>query len=138
MADVHSKKIRSYNMSKIHGKNTKPELLVRKFLFSNGFRYRLHDKHLVGKPDIVLSKYNTVIFVNGCFWHKHENCKYFVIPKTRTKWWLTKINGNVENDERNYSALKKLGWNIIVIWECELYPKKLEATLENLLTLLNK
>jgi len=125
-------------MSKIHGKNTKPELYVRKFLFSNGFRFRLHYKNLPGKPDIVLPKYNIVIFVNGCFWHKHKNCKYFVIPKTRTDWWLTKINGNVEKDERNYSDLKKLGWKIIVIWECELYPKKRETTLENLLTLLNK
>jgi len=133
MVDVHSKITRSYNMSKIKGKDTKPELIVRKYLHSNGYRYRLHDKRLPGKPDIVLPKYKTVIFIHGCFWHKHKNCKYFVIPKTRTDWWLTKINGNVKKDEKNYSVLKKLGWKIIVIWECELKPNKYEGTLNNLL-----
>src|SRR5665647_1060941 len=92
MADVHDKQTRSYNMSQIKGKNTKPEMLVRKFLFSKGFRYRLHVKNLPGKPDILLPKYKTIIFVNGCFWHGHENCMYYVIPKTRTEWWLDKIN----------------------------------------------
>jgi len=95
MADVHSKEIRSFNMSKIKGKDTKPELLVRKFLFSQGFRYRLHDKKLPGKPDVILPKYKTVIFVNGCFWHGHQDCKYFVVPKTRTEWWLNRINVNI-------------------------------------------
>jgi len=90
MADVHDKLTRSYNMSRIKSKDTKPEMLVRKFLFSKGFRYRLHVKNLPGKPDIVLPKYRTVIFVNGCFWHGHENCKYFVIPKTRTNRWKEK------------------------------------------------
>jgi len=88
MTDVHNRQTRSYNMSQIKGKNTKPEIMVRKFLFANGFRYRLHDKKLPGKPDIVLPKYKTVIFVNGCFWHGHEGCRYFVVPKTKTEWWL--------------------------------------------------
>lgn len=92
MADVHTKEVRSYNMSRIPSKDTKPELIVRRFLFANGFRYRLQDKKLPGKPDIVLRKYKTVIFVHGCFWHGHENCKYFVIPKTRTSFWMKKIN----------------------------------------------
>jgi len=133
MADVHSKKVRSYNMSQIKGKNTKPELIVRKYLHSNGFRYRLYDKKLPGKPDIVLPKYKTVIFIHGCFWHKHDNCKYFVVPKTRTQWWLDKINKNVTNDLTNYEKLKKLNWNIIIIWECDLKPDIKENTLNRLL-----
>ena len=94
MADVHDKKTRSYNMSRIKGKDTKPELLVRKFLHAHGYRYRLNVKTLPGKPDIVLPKYHTIIFVHGCFWHGHENCKYFKIPQTRTQWWTDKININ--------------------------------------------
>ncbi|MDQ1806251.1 DNA mismatch endonuclease Vsr [Chryseobacterium sp. CKR4-1] len=120
MMDVHSKEIRSYNMSKIKGKDTKPEILVRKFLFAHGFRYRLHDKKLLGKPDIVLRKYNAVIFVHGCFWHGHDGCKKFVIPKTRTDFWLNKIKTNISNDNKNIEALKKDGWNVIIIWECEI------------------
>ena len=92
MADVHTKKQRSYNMSRIKGKDTKPEMLVRKFLHANGFRYKLHDKKMPGKPDIVLTKYKTLIFVHGCFWHGQEGCKYFKIPQTRTEWWTDKIN----------------------------------------------
>lgn len=91
MEDVHDKATRSYNMSQIKGKNTKPEILVRKFLFANGFRFSLHSKKLAGKPDIVLSKYKTAIFINGCFWHGHEECRYFVVPKTRTDWWMIKL-----------------------------------------------
>ena len=109
MADVHNKEVRSKNMAAIKGKNTKPEMLVRKFLHAQGFRYRLHVKNLPGNPDIVLPKYKTVIFVHGCFWHGHENCKYFVVPKTRTQWWLDKINGNIANDEKALEALKKVG-----------------------------
>lgn len=119
MADIHDKKTRSYNMSQIKGKNTKPEMLIRKFLFANGFRYRLHDKKLPGRPDIVLPKYKTVIFVNGCFWHGHENCRYFSIPKTRTKWWKEKINKNILNDGIKQELLKELNWKVIVVWECE-------------------
>ncbi len=133
MADIHNKKIRSYNMSKIRSKNTKPELLVRKHLFSKGFRYRLHRKDLPGKPDVVFSKYNTVIFIHGCFWHGHEGCRYFVIPKTRTEWWVNKINRNKELDRRNIAALKELGWRIITIFECELKNTKFEKTMETLI-----
>ena len=109
MADVHSKEIRSYNMSQIKGKNTKPEMLVRKFLHAQGFRYKLHDKTLPGKPDLVLPKYKTVIFIHGCFGHGHADCKYYVVPKTRTEWWLNKINGNIANDEKAIAALQTEG-----------------------------
>jgi len=133
MADVHSKEIRSKNMAAIKAKNTKPEMLVRKFLHANGYRYKLHDKSLPGKPDIVLPKYKTVIFVHGCYWHGHKNCKYFVVPKTRTEWWLNKINGNIANDAKAAKALKKEGWKIITIWECGLKPAKVEQTLKSVL-----
>jgi len=123
MADVHSKGRRSYNMSRIKSKNTKPEILVRKYLHAQGYRFRLHVKKLPGKPDIVLPKYKTAIFVHGCFWHRHKRCKYFVVPKTRTKWWLDKINGNKARDERIFRELKKLGWKVIEIWECHLTGK---------------
>ena len=129
--DVHDKKTRSYNMSRIRSKNTKPEMLVRKHLFSKGFRYRLHDKKLPGKPDIILPKYRTVILVHGCFWHGHDNCKYYVVPKTRTEWWLNKINKNKERDAKNISALREAGWNVLVIHECELKKDKFETTMRN-------
>lgn len=128
MADVHSKETRSYNMSQIRSKNTKPEILVRKFLHAQGFRFRLHDKKLPGKPDIVLPKYKTVIFVHGCFWHGHEGCKYFVVPKTRTEWWISKINNNIINDKKAIVALKKMGWHIINVYECELKVIKRQNT----------
>ena len=133
MADVHSKETRSYTMSQIKGRNTKPEMLVRKFLHAQGFRYKLHDKTLPGKPDIVLPKYKTVIFIHGCFWHGHEGCKYFVVPKTRTEWWLNKINGNIANDEKALKTLQQAGWKIITLWECELKSEKLEISLDSLL-----
>lgn len=120
-------------MSQIKGKNTKPEMLVRKFLFSNGFRYRLHVKNMPGKPDIVLPKYKAVVFINGCFWHAHEGCKYYVIPKTRTEWWLNKLNTNKQKDSENFLKLAASGWQIIAIFECELKPTKLNQTLSNLL-----
>lgn len=132
MTDVHSKEIRSYNMSRIKGKDTKPELLVRKFLFQKGFRYRIHNKALPGKPDIVLKKFKTIIFINGCFWHGHEGCRYFVIPKTRTDWWTNKINKTKEIDQLSRQALIKMGWKIIDIWECELKSKTYEDTLNTL------
>ncbi|HKO80809.1 MAG TPA: DNA mismatch endonuclease Vsr [Chitinophagaceae bacterium] len=109
MADVHDKITRSYNMSRIRATNTKPEMLVRKFLHAQGFRYKLHDRTLPGKPDLVLPKYKTIIFIHGCFWHGHPNCKYFVVPKTRTDWWLNKININSSNDIKDLKALKKDG-----------------------------
>lgn len=124
MADVHDKATRSYNMSRIRSKDTKPEMLVRKYLFAHGFRYRLHDKKLPGKPDIVLPKYKTVIFVHGCFWHGHEGCKYYSIPKTRSEWWKEKINKNIANDEKVIRALRDRGWRVIVIWDCELKSQK--------------
>lgn len=133
MADVHSKAVRSYNMSRIRATNTKPELLVRKFLHAQGFRYKLHDKTLPGKPDIVLPKYKTVIFIHGCFWHGHNKCKYFVVPKTRTEWWLNKINTNNSNDSKAMKALKKEGWRIFILWECNLKVAKVEKTLSALL-----
>src|SRR6478736_1959577 len=130
MSDVHSKKVRSYNMSKIKGKDTKPEILVRKFLFSKGLRYRLHDRKLPGKPDLALSKYKTVVMIHGCYWHGHEGCKYFVVPKTRTEWWMSKINGNQIRDMTNISDLKKTGWKVLTVWECELKTEKREKTLD--------
>ncbi len=132
MADVHSKEQRSYNMSRIKGKDTKPELLVRKFLFSKGFRYRIHVKDLPGKPDIVLPKYRAVIFIHGCFWHGHEGCKYFVMSKTRTEWWTKKINKNIANDLKYIQQLTELGWRIVNVWECELKKGKADDTLSAL------
>lgn len=133
MADVHTQEQRRFNMQQIKGKNTKPELLVRKFLHAHGYRYKLHDKTLPGKPDLVLPKYKTVIFIHGCFWHGHHNCKYFTIPKTRTKWWTDKIHKNIANDEKAVKLLKKKGWKIITIWECKLKAAKLDHTLATLL-----
>ena len=136
--DIMSKEQRRHCMSSIKGRNTKPELLVRKFLFSRGFRYRLNHPKLPGKPDIVLRKYRTCIFVNGCFWHKHEGCKYFVVPKTRTDFWLNKINRNQERDKEVKKQLAKMGLHSITIWECELKPSNKDKTLESLLDTLNK
>lgn len=132
MTDVHEPEIRSYNMSQIKGKDTKPEMLVRRFLHSKGFRYRLHVKTLPGKPDIVLPKYKTVIFINGCFWHGHKGCKYFKIPETRTEWWKDKIYETKKRDKRKYMELKKSEWKVLIIWECEIKHKK-EQILESLL-----
>lgn len=133
MADVHDVKTRSYNMSRIRSEDTKPELLVRQYLHSNGFRYRLHVKKLPGKPDLVFPKLKTVIFVHGCFWHGHEGCRYFVLPKTRTKWWLAKINGNKQRDKIESSLLRRAGWNVITIFECKLKPKVRKKNLNKLL-----
>ena len=136
MADVHNSETRSYNMSRIRSKNTKPEMLVRKFLHVNGYRYRLHDKKLPGKPDIVLPKYRTVIFVHGCFWHGHKDCKYFVVPKTNTDFWLNKINGNISNDVKVIKTLKKDLWKVIVVWECELKKDKIQKILTALVKMI--
>ena len=130
MTDIHSKEIRSFNMSQIRGSNTKPEILVRKFLFSNGLRFRLHDKKLSGRPDIVLPKYKSVIFVHGCFWHGHSGCRKFVIPKTKTDFWMNKINTNIANDKKHTIALRREGWKVLIVWECEL---KNEEILQKLL-----
>jgi DNA mismatch endonuclease (patch repair protein) len=138
MADVHSVETRSYNMSRIRSKDTKPELTLRKALFANGFRFRLHDRKLPGKPDIVLKKYRTAIFVHGCFWHGHERCKYFVVPKTRTDWWLNKIMGNQKNDVAKKDALKKNNWKVIEIFECELKKDKLKQTINKVIKNIKK
>ncbi len=117
--DNHTKESRSYNMSRIRSTDSKPEEIVRKFLFSSGFRYRKNVKKLPGCPDIVLTKYKTVIFVNGCFWHHHD-CPRFVWPSSNTDYWETKIKNNVIRDQKNYAILKEMGWKVIIIWECEL------------------
>ena len=122
MTDVHPKNIRSKNMAAIKSKNTKPELIIRKALFLKGFRYKLHDKNLPGKPDLVFPKYHAVIFIHGCFWHRH-NCHLFKWPSTRPDFWKKKINRNVEVDKRNYKQLGKDGWYILTVWECALKGK---------------
>ena len=130
--DVHDSKTRSYNMSRIKGKNTKPEETVRKYLFSKGFRYRKNDKRLPGKPDIVLPKYKTIIFVNGCFWHKHEGCRYFAWPQNNAEFWKVKIESNVVRDKKQYEELQDAGWRVIIVWECELKKKRKSDTFERL------
>lgn len=129
MADNHTKEIRSMNMSHIKSTNTKPEEKVRKYLFSKGLRYRKNVRTMPGKPDIVLKKYKTVVFVNGCFWHKH-NCGRFVMPASNTEYWEKKINGNVERDKTNTALLEEQGWRVIVIWECQLKKKVIDENLE--------
>lgn len=138
MTDVHTKEIRSYNMSQIRSKNTRPELLVRKHLFKNGFRYRIHVRNLPGNPDIVLKKYKTIIFIHGCFWHGHNGCKNFVIPKTNSTWWLNKIKRTRETDFKNISSLKLCGWKVIEIYECKLNSKSFGDTMANLIARLIK
>ena len=132
MADVHTPEKRKYNMSCIRNKDTKPEELVRKYLFSQGFRYRKNDTRLPGKPDVVLPKYKTVIFVNGCFWHGHEGCCYFVWPQNNAEFWKEKITGNIQRDKINHQILTEQGWRVIEIWECELKKKMIHETLDRL------
>lgn len=131
MTDNHTKEIRSMNMSHIRSKNTKPEEIVRKYLFSKGLRYRKNVKKLPGCPDIVLKKYNAVIFVNGCFWHKHD-CGRFVWPSSNIEYWRRKIERNIERDQNNLTELKNIGWRVFIIWECELKKKIAPANLEKL------
>ncbi len=127
--DVHNKETRSYNMSRIKGRKTKPEEIVAKYLFSQGFRYRRNVKKLPGTPDIVLKKYKTVIFVNGCFWHMHEGCKYFVWPNDNSEFWKNKLLANKERDEKEKKEIEELGWKVIVVWECQLKKAERERTL---------
>ncbi|MDO4835874.1 MAG: very short patch repair endonuclease [Clostridia bacterium] len=131
MADNHSKEIRSMNMSHIRSKNSKPEEMVRKYLFSKGFRYRKNVKDLPGKPDIVLPKYKTVIFVNGCFWHKHD-CPRFVWPSSNIEYWVPKIQKNAQRDAENIQWLKDHGWNVLTVWECQLKKDTAGETLTKL------
>jgi DNA mismatch endonuclease (patch repair protein) len=130
MADRHTAAQRSFNMSRIRSKNTKPEMLLRGKLFAAGFRYRLNVKNLPGKPDLVLKKYKTVVFVHGCFWHGHEHCRYFVTPKTRTEFWIEKINGNIRRDLDNERKLLAAGWQVLTVWECELKKSRIDETIE--------
>ena len=132
MTDVHDSKTRSYNMSQIKSKNTKPEIFVRKYLHSKGLRFRLHNNKLPGKPDLTLPKYHSVIFVNGCFWHGHNGCKYFTLPKTRTEWWKEKIEESRKRDQSAKSLLKEKGWRVFVIWECDLKQDKRNITMSNI------
>lgn len=132
MADNHSKEVRSKNMSHIRSTNSKPEEIVRKYLFSKGFRYRKNVRTLPGCPDIVLPKYHTVILVNGCFWHKHD-CGRFVWPSSNTEYWIPKINRNVERDKQNHKKLIDMGWKVLIIWECELKKNVRENRLERLI-----
>lgn len=131
MSDNHSKEVRSMNMSHIRSTNSKPEEIVRKYLFSKGLRYRKNVRTLPGKPDIVLPKYKTIVFVNGCFWHKHD-CGRFVMPSSNTEYWEKKINGNVERDKTNIALLEEQGWKVIVIWECQLKKKVQSENLSRL------
>lgn len=132
MADMFSIEKRSEIMSKIQSKNTKIETTVRSWLFNNGFRFRKNDARFPGKPDVVLPKYKTVIFVNGCFWHSHEGCKYAYMPKTRVDYWKSKLEKNKKRDIRNRELILGMGWNVIDVWECELRKNPLER-LESLM-----
>ena len=133
--DIWSKEKRSEVMSKIRSTDTSPELRVRKMLFSKGYRYRLHVKDLPGKPDIVLPKYNAVIFVHGCFWHLHSGCRDGTIPKTRTDYWKNKLLGNKKRDKKHMRELRKQGWRVLQLWECEIEnkPKEVLESLDNFL-----
>jgi len=132
MADNHSREVRSYNMSRIRSKNTKPEDVVCKYLFSHGLRYRKNDIRYPGKPDIVLPKYHTVVFVHGCFWHGHEGCPDYITPKSNTNYWVPKLTRNKQRDLKNIVELEARGWNVIIVWECELKLATKEKRLERL------
>ena len=130
MSDTMIPTQRSYNMSRIHSRNTTPEKNVRNELWCRGFRYRINDKRLPGKPDIVLPKYRTVIFVHGCFWHGHKDCKYYTVPKTNTAFWMAKVARNQERDQEVWRKLEAKGWCVIIVWECQLKKAKLEETID--------
>lgn len=131
--DKLTKEKRSWNMSRIKGKDTKPEIIVRSVLHKNGFRFRLNRKDLPGKPDIVLPKYKSVILVHGCFWHRHPRCKFAYNPKSRVKFWQNKFSENVERDRFVRKELRKMGWKVIVVWECELKNEKKDKTINRIL-----
>ena len=124
MPDIYDKKRRSEIMAQIAGKDTKPEKLIRSYLHSQGFRFRINNPNLPGKPDIVLKKYNAVIFIHGCFWHNHKGCKKSKLPETRKQFWRNKIGNTVKRDKRNISELKKIGWRIAIVWECAIKNKE--------------
>ena len=137
MSDHLTIEQRHKNMAAVKSKDTKPEMVVRKYLWSRGFRYRVNNPRLPGHPDIVLRKYRTCIFVNGCFWHGHEGCKYFRMPKTNTEFWERKISRNRERDREEQKQLARMGWHCITVWECELKGERREKTLESLEFTLN-
>lgn len=153
LMDVHTAEWRSYNMSRIHGTNTKPEMLVRRYLHAAGLRYRLHGRspagmapgkptkkgkyYLPGKPDIVLAKYKTVVFIHGCFWHGHENCKYYRPPTSRADFWQKKIARNQARDQQAIAQLEAAGWRVFTVWECDLKPALAADTLEILYCRIN-
>ena len=136
--DTLSKQQRHKNMAAIKAKDTKPEIIVRKYLWNNGFRYRFNHSRLPGHPDIVLRKYRTCIFVNGCFWHGHDNCKFNKIPKTNTEYWINKLEKNKKRDTEEQKKLALMGWHCIVVWECELKNNNKEKTLNSIAYTLNK
>ena len=136
MADKFSPEQRSRCMSKIHSASTKPEINVRKALFSKGYRFRVNVKTLPGTPDIVLPKYRTIIFVNGCFWHGHDGCKHYTVPETNTEFWVEKVRRNKERDAVNVQRLESLSWGVITIWECELKSKVFQDTITKVETAL--
>ena len=138
MADKMTPEQRHFCMASIRGKNTRPEILVRKYLFAHGYRFRIHVKKLPGTPDIVLLKYRTVIFVNGCFWHGHRNCTFYSKPKSNVDFWEQKIERNIKRDLENRIKLRDMGWHVIQFWECQLKPKVREENLQGLLYTLNK
>ena len=138
MSDVLNPQQRHRCMSHIRSKATKPEILVRKWLWAHGYRYRLNVKSVPGKPDIVMRKYRTAIFVNGCFWHGHEGCKQFVLPKTNTEFWQNKIEANLSRDQKNYDTLINAGWQVIVLWQCKLTKQELEPTMQSVAVSLNR
>lgn len=138
MSDVLNPQQRHRCMSHIRSKATKPEMLVRRWLWAHGYRYRLNVKSVPGKPDIVMRKYRTAIFVNGCFWHGHEGCKQFVLPKTNTAFWRNKIEYNRARDQKNYDILINAGWQVIVLWQCKLTKQELEKTMQSVAVALNQ
>jgi DNA mismatch endonuclease (patch repair protein) len=138
MSDIFSPQQRHANMAAIHGKDTKPEMVVRRYLWRHGFRYRLNDPRLPGKPDIVMRRYRTCVFVNGCFWHGHEGCRYYKTPKTNTEFWVNKVKRNKMRDLKVQQKLAAMGWHSLTIWECELKPAQREQTLKSLLYTLNR
>lgn len=132
MVDKFSKETRSYVMSRVRSQDTKPEKIVRSYLFSKGLRFLKNDKRYPGRPDIVLPKYKTMVFVHGCFWHLHEGCKYATMPKSNVDFWEKKLYGNRERDERNKKILEEMGWTVITVWGCQLKKDKQKKTLEDL------
>lgn len=137
MVDIVSKAKRSRMMASIRGKDTKPEMIVRRFLHGKGFRYRLHSRSLPGRPDLVLPKYRLVIFVNGCFWHQHAGCRYATMPAQNQKKWKLKFEQNIKRDQHNINTLMESGWRVFVIWECGLRTSELRSHLNTILSMIS-